>query len=91
MDPEGDTGNGVLEALNADETKGAANLPALTVFDQCDAPDCGSQAYVRARLRSGLQLVFCGHHGRALIPALAGQGAIIRDDSELLTGDRRLH
>jgi hypothetical protein len=68
----------------------AADLPALTVFDRCDGPGCTSQAYVRAQLRSGLQLVFCGHHGRDVAPALAGQGAVIRDDSHLLVEDRRL-
>jgi hypothetical protein len=65
-----------------------AHIPALTVFDRCDAPDCSSQAYVRARLRSGRYLDFCGHHGHDLIPALAGQGAVIRDDSHLLVEDR---
>ena len=62
----------------------ATGLPALTVFDRCDAPDCTSQAYVRALLPSGRSLVFCGHHGHALLPALAAQGAVIRDDSHLL-------
>ena len=27
----------------------AARLPALTVFDRCDATDCSSQAYLQAR------------------------------------------
>jgi hypothetical protein len=74
--------------LTADGT--SEDLQALTAFDRCDAPGCTSQAYLRAQLESGLQLVFCGHHGHALTPALVGQGAIIRDDSELLAGDRRL-
>jgi len=79
------------EALAAtDESLRAADLPALTVFDRCDGPGCSSQAYVRVQLRSGLQLVFCGHHGRDLSPALVGQGAGIRDDSHLLVEDRRL-
>ncbi len=63
-------------------------LAALTPFDRCDAPDCSSQAYVRARLLSGLDLVFCAHHGRELAPGLAGQGAAIRDDSHLLVEAR---
>jgi hypothetical protein len=67
-----------------------ADLPELTVFDRCDSPGCSSQAYLRAQLASGLQLVFCGHHGRAVSPKLLGQGAIIRDDSHLLVEDRRL-
>jgi hypothetical protein len=83
-----------IDLLNAvastDERATAADMPALTVFDRCDAPDCTSQAYIRARFPSGLELVFCGHHGRELTPALAGRGAVIRDDSSLLTADRRL-
>jgi hypothetical protein len=66
------------------------DLPALTVFDSCDAPDCSAQAYVRARFPSGLELVFCGHHGHDLMPSLVGRGAVVRDDSHLLTADRRL-
>lgn len=89
MDTTGDTDCSVLQALDADEAT-HTDLAPLTVFDRCDAPDCASQAYVRARLRSGLQLTFCRHHGRALIPVLATQGATVRDDSELLTKDRRL-
>lgn len=65
-----------------------APLAALTAFDRCDAPGCSSQAYVRARLRSGRDLVFCGHHGHALVPALIGQGAVVRDDTQLLVENR---
>jgi hypothetical protein len=79
----------LLDALtNAGETHQTTTLDALTVFDRCDAAGCSAQAYVRAQLRSGLQLVFCGHHGHALIAALAGQGAVIRDDSHVLVQDR---
>jgi hypothetical protein len=63
-------------------------LPALTGFDRCDAPDCSAQAYVRARMRSGRFLVFCGHHGHALLPALVGQGAVVRDDTSQLVDNR---
>jgi hypothetical protein len=72
-------------AVDAEE---ASPLPPLTVFDRCDAPDCSSQAYVSARLPSGGTLVFCGHHGHDLLPVLAGQGAIVRDDTHLLVGNR---
>lgn len=65
----------------------APELDALTVFDRCDAKDCSAQAYVRARLGSGLELVFCGHHGRELVPALVGRGATVRDDSHLLAAE----
>ena len=62
----------------------APELEPLTAFDRCDAKDCSAQAYVRARLDSGLELVFCGHHGRSLVPALVGRGATVRDDTHLL-------
>ena len=64
-------------------------LPAMTASDRCDAAGCSSQAYVIARLRSGLTLIFCGHHGHDLMPALAGQGAVIRDDTHLLVENRQ--
>jgi hypothetical protein len=73
---------------HAETSQGAERLPALTVSDRCDAPDCSAQAYVRAKLPSGRLLDFCGHHGHALLPALAGQGAVIRDDTHLLVGNR---
>jgi len=66
----------------------AARLPALTVHERCDASDCSAQAYVRVLLRSGRSLVFCGHHGHALVPVLAGQGAVMRDDTHVLVEDR---
>jgi hypothetical protein len=65
-------------------TSDPAELGPLTGFDRCDSPGCSAQAYLRTRLRSGLDLVFCGHHGHDLVPALAGQGATIRDDTHLL-------
>ncbi|AUZ87029.1 DUF7455 domain-containing protein [Arthrobacter sp. TmT3-37] len=37
----------------------------LTALDRCDR--CGAQAYVRAVLSSsGGELLFCGHHARAV-------------------------
>jgi hypothetical protein len=33
---------------------------ALTALDRCDR--CGSQAYMCATLKSGTELLFCGHH-----------------------------
>jgi hypothetical protein len=75
------------------DTFGSADpgeLAGLTAFDRCDSPGCTAQAYVRARLRTRMELVFCGHHGHDLAPALVRQGAVIRDDSHLLTQDRLL-
>jgi hypothetical protein len=64
------------------------DLAGLTAFDRCDSRACDAQAYVRARLSSGLDLVFCGHHGHEILPELAAQGAVVRDDSVLLVEDR---
>jgi hypothetical protein len=41
----------------------------LSTIDRCDR--CGAQAYVRVVLgASGGELLFCGHHARAVEPAL---------------------
>jgi hypothetical protein len=81
----------VLDAVqDPHERETTTDLPALTVFDCCDAANCTSQAYVRARFPSGLELLFCGHHGHDIMAELAGRGAVVRDDSHLLNADRRL-
>lgn len=36
--------------------------PELTAADRCDR--CGAAAQVRAILRTGGELLFCGHHAR---------------------------
>jgi hypothetical protein len=70
-------------------------LPAaapLTLADRCDAAGvvggpngrtgrgtCGAQAFIRAVLPGGNDLVFCAHHGREHEAALAAAGATIRD------------
>ena len=59
----------------------AALAPTLTTADRCDR--CGAQAYVRARLHAGGELLFCAHHGREHTPALADK-AEIHDESERL-------
>lgn len=40
----------------------------LTAVDRCDR--CGAQAYVRAILASGSELLFCAHHWHANEDAL---------------------
>ncbi len=43
----------------------AVALRELNTLDRCDR--CGAQAYVRAILQtSGGELLFCGHHSRAV-------------------------
>lgn len=79
------------DAVNVDDVAAGpahplepADLAPLSAADRCDSRDCGAQAYVRVHLETGLELVFCGHHGRALIPVLEAQGAVIRNDLHLI-------
>jgi hypothetical protein len=58
-----------------------ALAPSLTAADRCDR--CGAQAYVRARLHAGGELLFCAHHGREHIPKLR-EHADIQDESDRL-------
>ncbi|HEV7148457.1 MAG TPA: hypothetical protein VGN48_15810 [Pedococcus sp.] len=55
--------------------------PTLTAADRCDR--CGAQAYVRARLHAGGELLFCAHHGREHLDKLR-EHAEIHDESERL-------
>ncbi|MEJ3655173.1 DUF7455 domain-containing protein [Pseudonocardia sp. TRM90224] len=48
---------------------GTLTRPELTLADRCDR--CGAAAKVRAVLRSGGELLFCGHHARAHADKLA--------------------
>lgn len=58
--------------------------PTLTPADRCDR--CGAQAYIRARLASGHDLLFCAHHGRAHLEKLKLlQDVEIDDQSHLLS------
>jgi len=56
--------------------------PPLTADDRCDR--CGAQAYMRVTLTSGLELLFCGHHGKEFGPKLAEAGATLDDQLEQL-------
>jgi hypothetical protein len=58
-----------------------APAPLLTAADRCDR--CGAQAYVRARLNTGGELLFCAHHGREHLPKLRNR-AEIHDESDRL-------
>ncbi|WP_249367235.1 MULTISPECIES: hypothetical protein [unclassified Actinomyces] len=57
----------------------------LTTADRCDA--CGAQAFVRAVLASG-ELLLCGHHARAHMPALERQALFIQDETAALAPAR---
>lgn len=58
------------------------DAPSMTSTDRCDR--CGAQAYVRATLPGGSELLFCGHHGREFGPALASRGATLLDESDTI-------
>lgn len=54
----------------------------LTATDRCDR--CGAQAYVRAVLSSGSELLFCAHHWRDNEARLREIAVRIHDESERL-------
>ncbi|MCH8612636.1 DUF7455 domain-containing protein [Arsenicicoccus dermatophilus] len=54
----------------------------LTAADRCDR--CGAQAYIRARLASGGELLFCAHHGRQHLDSLRPIAVDIDDQTERL-------
>ena len=59
-----------------------ALAPTLTAADRCDR--CGAQAYIRARLTSGGELLFCAHHGREHLAKLKDLAVEIQDESDRL-------
>ena len=54
----------------------------LTAADRCDR--CGAQAYVRATMTSGFDLLLCAHHFRENEDRLRAVAASIYDESERL-------
>ena len=66
----------------------ATLAPSLSAADRCDR--CGAQAYIRARLIGGGELLFCAHHGRQHLPQLQARASEIQDETERLTEDRVL-
>ena len=54
----------------------------LNALDRCDR--CGAQAYVRAVLLNGGELMFCAHHGKEYAEKLKSVAATIIDGSEKL-------
>jgi hypothetical protein len=61
----------------------ATNTAGLTAADRCDR--CGAQAYVRASLGGGGELLFCAHHAAEFRPALEAAGAVFHDESGRLS------
>ena len=60
----------------------ATTAPELTAADRCDR--CGAQAYVRATLDSGLDLLFCAHHFHENEARLRQVAVRIHDESNRL-------
>lgn len=54
----------------------------LTAEDRCDR--CGAQAYVRAELPAGGELLFCAHHSLEHLPKLIEMGALVQDETARL-------
>ena len=54
----------------------------LTAADRCDR--CGAQAYVRATMTSGFDLLLCAHHFRENEARLRKVAAAISDESDRL-------
>lgn len=54
----------------------------LNAVDRCDR--CGAQAYVRAVLLSGGELLFCGHHAKEYAVGLKPFVAHIQDETQKL-------
>jgi len=64
------------------ETADGGLAGALTAMDRCDR--CGAQAYVRALLPNGLELLFCAHHNRQYASALSRVAVEIHDETRQL-------
>lgn len=54
----------------------------LRAVDRCDR--CGAQAYFRATLLNGGELLFCGHHGKEYAEKLKSVSAQIQDETAKL-------
>ena len=63
-------------------TTALAPSSPLTAADRCDR--CGAQAYVRVRLVSGGELLFCVHHAKKFDTELKKVAVEIIDESERL-------
>ena len=83
-----------IATMHNDVRFAAPTAAPLTLADRCDAaavvggPNgrtgrgaCGAQAFIRAVLPSGNDLLFCAHHGREHEAALAAAGATVHDET----------
>jgi hypothetical protein len=65
----------------ADVTTTIASRP-LAAIDRCDR--CGAQAYVRATMISGSELLFCAHHWHENESVLRDVATAIHDETDRL-------
>lgn len=65
-------------------TTAVAPSSPLTAADRCDR--CGAQAFLRVELRSGGELLFCGHHAREHGDKLKALAVNVVDETHKLTG-----
>ena len=63
-------------------TSALASHPPLTAADRCDR--CGAQAYIRATMPSGGELLFCAHHAREHGEKLRQVAVTVIDESHKL-------
>jgi len=68
--------------------KHEAEEVTLRVADRCDAKECGAQAYIRAILLSGMELLFCAHHGTQHKEAIADHLLWWQDETSQLNKKR---
>jgi hypothetical protein len=61
---------------------GTITVRPLTATDRCDR--CGAQAYVRAVMTSGSELLFCAHHWHDNEDRLREVSAAIHDERDRL-------
>lgn len=52
----------------------------LSALDRCDR--CGAQAYVRAVMANGFELLFCGHHAKKYQEGLTNTATRIQDETD---------
>lgn len=55
----------------------------LNALDRCDR--CGAQAYVRAVMANGFELLFCGHHAKKYQDGLTSSATRIQDERDKLS------
>ena len=70
----------------ATESAVAERAYVLTALDRCDS--CGAQAYVKAVLATGGELLFCSHHGRKVHDKLRPVATSWIDETERLLDGR---